>query len=164
MRLLSLLIAIGEWIFGVNDEPDPLKDIWIVTRYGGIEIKSRLGETIMAQFTVPDDHQDEPFSIDPITAAADMEGNSILDQLVTSEVASDNTAAVSLVDVDNGDGTTTKKVHIEGPGVAHVGNTVFYQGAVIQNNEVTFVVTTGAFDPASVQGGGISFPGLTPDA
>lgn len=162
-RLLHLFVVIGEFVFGEECELPDFQDVWIIARFGGIELKYKLGDDIAMNFTVKDDHQDEPFSVAPVTGAKDVEGNDIpADGFTVSDAVSDNEAAASIV--DDGTGTGGKAVHFGGPGVANVSSDVSYQGEVVKHNTASFTVTSGAIDPASIVGGDLVIPGLTPDA
>jgi len=152
---------------------DPFDNVFLKVRVGGNTFYFKLGDRInMANFTVADDHVDVPFSVAPVTGAKDVEGEDIpADGITTTPAASDNEAAVSIVDVpestnpDTGEVTPAgKALHFGAPGVAHVAVDSSYQGNVIKHSEATILVTTGTLDPNSVQGGDLVIPGLTPDA
>jgi hypothetical protein len=141
---------------------DPFDNVFLKVRVGGNTFYFKPGDRInMANFTVADDHEDVPFSVAPVTGAKDVEGSDIpADGITTTPATSDNDAAVSIVD----DGAGNKSLHFGAPGVAHVSVDSSYQGNVIKHSEATILVTTGTLDPASVQGGDLTIPGLTPDA
>ncbi len=98
-------------------------------------------------YTVPRDHQDEPFTLDPISCT-DSEG----DVAFTETLASDNESVVSIV------GTS---FHFGTFGGANITRKV----AVANQGE--FIVATAVFNVTpggvTVSGGGITVPGLTPD-
>jgi len=99
-------------------------------------------------YTVPRDHPDEPFTLDPITAS-DSEGP--VDVTFTERLESSDQTVVSIVDTSFHFGTF---------GGATVNRIVAYQGADFIVSSVVFNVTPGAITFA---GGGINVPGLTPD-
>lgn len=157
-QFLKLLVLLGELVY--YEPICPIPDVWLEARFGGMVLKFKLGDEIEMSYTVRDDHQDEPFSIAPVTGANDAEGNPIpADGFTQTDAVSDNISAVSIVD----DGAGGKALHFEGPGTAHVGSDTLYQGLVVKHTEATFTVTTGAVDPASIVGGDLTVPGLTPD-
>lgn len=141
---------------------DPFDSVYLKVRVGGNTFYFKPGDRInMANFTVPDDHEDVPFSVAPVTGAKDQEGADIpADGITTTPAASDNDAAVSIVD----DGAGGQALHFGAPGVAHVAVDSSYQGNVVKHSEATILVTTGTLDPASITGGDLTIPGLTPDA
>lgn len=140
---------------------DPFDNLFILARFGGQVLKFKYSEENMADFTVKDDHQDEPFSLEPVTGAKDLEGQDIAaDQFTITDPVSSNEAVVSIVGVEGGG----HAVHFGGPGLASVTSNVSYNGNVVKQIKHNFTVTTGEVDPASLVGGDIAFPGLTPDA
>jgi hypothetical protein len=163
LRLLALLITIGEFIFGPEKlTHDPFDNVWIRTRFGGMELKFRIGDDVQLMFTVADDHEDVPFSVEPVTGGNDAEGRPIdAADFKTTDVESDNEDAVSVIDDPNVEGG--KAFHFGAPGTAHAGYDLTYKGELVKRYEASFTVTTGVLDPASIVGGGITVPGLTED-
>lgn len=140
---------------------DPFDKVFLKARVGGMTLYFKPGEDFQMSYTVKDDHQDEPFSIAPVTGAKDAEGNDIpATDFTTSPAVSDNPDAVSIVD----DGSGGQALHFGGPGTAHVSVDTSYQGELVKHSEAAITVTTGTLDPNSVQGGDLVIPGLTPDA
>lgn len=103
-------------------------------------------------YTVPRDHQDEPFSLAPITAA-DSEGP--VDVVFTERVESSNVDVVSIV----GD-APSQSFHFGTFGGATVNRIVTFNGADFIVASLVFNVTPGA---VTFSGGGIDVAGLTPD-
>lgn len=99
-------------------------------------------------FTVPRDHQDEPFTLDPITAQ-DSEGP--VEIVFTERLESSDPTVVDIVE---------SSFHFGTFGGATVNRIVTYQGNDFIVSSVVFNVTPGAITFA---GGGIQVPGLTPD-
>lgn len=163
-RFFYLFIAICEWLFDVEtEEPDPFADVWIRARFGGIEVRYRLGDDVKIMYTVSNDHPDEPFSVAPVTGAKDKEGEDIpAEGFTTTDPVSDNEASVSVIDDPDVEGG--KKLHFGSSGSAHVAVETFYRGLLVKRSEGSFTVTTGEIDPNTVQGGDLVIPGLTPDA
>jgi len=141
---------------------DPFDNVFLKVRIGGNTFYFKVGDRInMANFTVADDHADVPFSVAPVTGAKDVEGADIpADGITTTPAASDNEAAVSIVD----DGAGNTSLHFGAPGVAHVSVDSSYQGNIVKHSEATILVTTGTIDQSSIQGGDLVIPDLTPDA
>jgi len=108
-------------------------------------------------FKVPNDHQDEPFSIS-IGAVTDAEGEPLPDTSgLTVEVTSSDDAVVSA----NFDPSTNSGVaHFGQSGVASLNASVTNsKGDILGSGAADFTVTTG--DPAAVSDVKISFGGLT---
>lgn len=103
-------------------------------------------------FTVPRDHADEPFTLDPITVS-DSEGP--VDKTFTETLASDNTDVVSIV----GD-APSQSFHFGTFGGANVTRKVTIDGQEFIVAAAVFNVTPGALTVS----GNINVPGLTPDA
>lgn len=101
-------------------------------------------------YTLPRDHADEPFTLDPISVT-DSEG----DVPFTESFESDNPDVVS---IDSAAGT----VHFGTFGTANLTRKATVNGQTFAvGDPVMFNITPGN---VSVTGGAINFPGLTPDA
>ena len=170
-RFAFLAIAIGNWLFEeytATKRCEPFKDVWIRARFGGIEIRHKIGDEIKIMYTVGADHQDEPFDIAPVTGAQDKDTppNPIgAEEFSVSEVRTDDDTVVSIVDAVGSDGNPTggKAAHFGAPGVAHLQYDLLYRGVAVKTFEASINVVTGELDPASIQGGGIVFSTLTED-
>lgn len=104
----------------------------------------------MSTYTLPRDHQDEPFALEPISVA-DSEG--AVDFTETFE--SDNTDVVS-IDV------AASTVHFGTFGTATLSRKATIAGNTVSVGEpAVFNLTPGAL---TITGGGVTFAGLTPDA
>lgn len=161
----KLTVDLSDRVFNLLSQlipsPDPFDNVFLKVRIGGNVLYFKPGDKITMSYTVADDHQDEPFSVAPVTGAKDAEGNDIpADGFTTTDPTSDNEAAVSIVD----DGAGGKALHFGAPGTAHVGIDTSYQGQLVKHSEAAITVTTGAIDAATIQGGDLVIPGLTPDA
>lgn len=104
----------------------------------------------MATYTLPRDHQDEPFTLEPITVK-DSEG----DVPFTDSFTSDNTDVVSI-------DAAASTVHFGTIGTATLSRKVTVAGVDVSVGEpAVFNLTAGEL---TITGGGVNFPGLTPDA
>lgn len=104
----------------------------------------------MATFTLPRDHADEPFTLEPISVT-DSEG----DVAFTEAFESSNPDVVSI-------DSAASTVHFGTFGTATLSRKITVAGNDIAVGEpAVFNLTPGAL---TVTGGGVSFPGLTPDA
>jgi hypothetical protein len=120
-------------------------------------LKAFQGENMSTYSGIPRDHQDEPFTLDPIVIS-DSEGP--VDIPVTETLASDNPDVVSIVgDAPNqsfhfgtfGTATVSRKATFTPPGEAET---------TVNAGTAVFNVTPGALTVS----GDIKVPGLTPDA
>jgi hypothetical protein len=107
-------------------------------------------------FIVKNDQPDVPYSVGFVVK--DAEGQVVPDAAVTVEVMSDNPDAVMVTpDVDN---PRAGSAHFGNPGLANVNCTVrLADGTLVGSFGAQFTVTVG--DPASIEGGAITFAGLT---
>lgn len=115
-------------------------------------------------YVVKADNSDVPYTITPPTAT-DSEGNKIPNAELSYSITSDNESAVALIP-DDDENPLTGVLRIGGPGdIAGVTDTasimveVSHGGEIIGAFGAQFVITPG--DVAAIQGGGISFEGLT---
>ena len=105
----------------------------------------------MPSYTLPRDHADEPYTLDPVSVT-DSEGDVPVDSDVFS--SSDDT----VVSIDSAAST----VHFGTFGTATLSRVVTVGGnAVTVGEPAVFNITPGA---VTISGGAVSFPGLTPDA
>lgn len=161
--LLNLFVFLMKKATGLSFNEPVLPKVFTTARFGGMSIKFRLGEKLEMHFTVPADHEDVPFSIDPITAAQDSEGNQFsaedLAQFNIPEPTSSNPDVVSIID----DGNGGRAAHFGIPGAALLTSQPTYRGENF-GDPITaeFLVPTGA--PVSIEGGGLHFGDLQPDA
>lgn len=158
--LLNLFVYLMKKATGLSFNEPVLPKVYFVAHFGGMSIKSRLGEKLEMHFTVPADRPDDPFTLDPITGGDDSEGNDIpASEFSLSDVTSSDDTVVSIVDVAGGG----KALHYGVPGAALIQTQPMFRGAPF-GSPITaeFAVTTGA--PVSIIGGGFNIPGLTPDA
>lgn len=161
-RFAHLVLVLGELLFGKPPVRCKIPNVRMKLRFGGAEIFFNLEDSLVANFHVTNDHQDEPFSVSPITGAKDAEGEVIgPEEFTQTPVVTDNETAVSIIDDPNNPGG--KALHFGTSGTAHVSTDTLYRGEVVRHTESTITVTTGAIDPNSIQGGDFLIPGLTPD-
>lgn len=157
-RFAALLIIVGEWLFAT--ETCNLPVAWVVIRFGGTYLKFKLGDKIIMKFTLPNDHPDVPFTLDPITGAQDAEGEDLAaEDFSLSDVVSTDDTVVSIVDAEEGSG---KAAHIAHSGAALLSSQPLYKGEPFgQPITAEFSIHTGV--PTTIEGGGFNFPSLTPD-
>lgn len=117
----------------------------LVVTGGQIHIHLQQGEDM--SYTVPRDHQDEPFTLDPIVIS-DSEGP--VDKAFTETFESDNTDVVSI------DGSN---LHFGTFGGANLTRKVTIDGQEFIVATAVFNVTPGTLTVT----GNINVPGLTPD-
>lgn len=104
----------------------------------------------MPVYTLPRDHADEPYTLDPVTVA-DSEG----DVPFTETFESDNADVVSI-------DAAASTVHFGTFGTATLSRKVTVGGNTFSvGDSAVFNITPGE---VTVSGGAVTFPGLTPDA
>jgi hypothetical protein len=106
-----------------------------------------------SMFTLPRDHQDEPYTLAPVTVG-DSEG--AVAGTITEEFVSSDPAVVGINATDAASGTVTFGTN----GVADLRRNVSLDGLIVFSEAVSFTITPGQI---IATGGGISFPGLTED-
>lgn len=105
-------------------------------------------------YTLPRDHADEPYSLAPVTVG-DSEGEVL--GSITEEFVSSDPSVVMINATDATSGTVTFGTN----GVADLRRNVSFDGLIVFSEAANFTITPGQI---IASGGGISFPGLTPDA
>lgn len=113
-------------------------------------------------FTVEATHPNVPYVQDPITAAADAEGNPLTEEqladFVMPEPVPDHPEVVGFVDGPNG-----REVQFGTSGVCTMIQQPTYQGANF-GDPIVYTFTVPAGPPVTITGGGAHFGDLTPDA
>ncbi len=108
------------------------------------------GDQPMPTYSLPRDHADEPFTLDPISVT-DSEG----DVAFTDSFESDNNDVVAI-------DAAASTVHFGTFGTATLSRKVTVAGNTVSVGDPSvFNLAPGAL---TISGGGVSFPGLTPDA